>query len=383
MPRRIRYSKIPKDIRDIVVHQEKMHAKSRQRSVNGQAIRIPPSNKLVKLSGNTWEFATETALEDFIWENLTALFDLTPLERQRPINGERCDIISVSRDNQLVILELKNSQDRGIVQQLTRYYANVINTKLFDVDYDKPVRLVAITPNFHKHNFIDREYSKLILEFIKFNIVVKRDSDLYLQLKNVDTKKTWETQIVHSLEQVHQIKDYLPPIPSVLTKMIESCSPEQKQIILQVRERILCFHERIQEIKGANFIKYGRGTTKMCVEIRRNSPELRSTGFNQPILFLYLPIPNRATPRTLSSKESNKLHRHPLGRMQILSSNTNKDWKTFSPELGVASYIPPGRRISASHSYTMNSFAPFITSKAGSDLDTLIDLALQSWLERL
>lgn len=192
MPRRIRYSKFSSEIRDTVVQQAKLHAKSRQRSINGQSIRMPPLNKLVKLAGNTWEFANETALEEFIWDNLTAIFNLIPLERQRRINGERCDIISVSQNKQLVILELKNSQDRGIVQQLTRYYANIANNKLFDVDYNLPIKLIAITPSFHPHNYIDREYSKLKFEFIEFKLIIKRDSELYLNLNNVDTKEIWK-----------------------------------------------------------------------------------------------------------------------------------------------------------------------------------------------
>lgn len=382
MPRQIRYSKIAKDIRHIVVQQENLHAKARQRAVNGQAIRMPPLNKLVKLSGNTWEFANETALEDFIWDNLNTIFALIPLERQRPINGERCDIISISKNKQLVVFELKNSQDRGIVQQLTRYYANLLNSKLFDADYEQPVRLIAITPNFHKHNYIDREYSKLSFEFIDFKITTRRNNELYLQLNNVDTGQTWEAQITYSLDRVHNIKDHLPPVPSVLAKMIEPCSPEQQQIILQVRERILCFHERIQEIKGANFVQYGRGKTKICAEIRTNtySVEMRNMGFNLPILYLYLPIPDRRTSRTLSNDGSNKLYRHPLGRMQICSSN--KDWKTFSSGISIASYIPPGKRSSIG-GYSMNSFAPFILNKSDCDLNTLVDLALQSWLNKI
>ncbi|WP_052672251.1 PDDEXK family nuclease [Aliterella atlantica] len=380
MPRQIRYSKIAKDIRHIVAQQENLHAKARQRAVNGQAIRMPPLNKLVKISGNTWQFANETALEDFIWDNLNVIFDLIPLERQRSINGERCDIISVSQNKQLVIFELKNSQDRGIVQQLTRYYANLVKEKLFDADYNQPVKLIAVTPNFHKHNYIDREYSKLSFEFIEFKIAIKRDDKLYLELKNVDTGQTWESQIAYSSEGVHNIKDHLPPIPSVLAKMIEPCSPEQKQIILQVRERILCFHERIQEIKGATFVQYGRGKTKICAEIRaNNSVEMRNMGFN-PTLYLYLPIPDRRTSRTLSNDGSNKSHRHSLGRMKICSSS--KDWKTLPLDFSVAAYIPPGKRSSIG-SYSMKSFDPFILNKADCDLNTLIDLALQSWLNKL
>jgi|GEM_PF-6591196 len=67
--------------------------------------------------------------------------------------------------------------------------------------------------------------------------------------------------------------------------------------------------------------------------------------------------------------------------MQISSSNINKDWKTFI-SYNVASHIPPGKRNPIGF-YIMDSFAPFIASKADCDLNTLIDLALDSWLGRL
>ncbi|WP_293139503.1 hypothetical protein [Okeania sp. SIO3I5] len=41
------------------------------------------------------------------------------MKRQHPINREKSDILPVSKDRQLAILELKNIEDRYIVQQLT------------------------------------------------------------------------------------------------------------------------------------------------------------------------------------------------------------------------------------------------------------------------
>jgi len=66
------------------------------------------------------EFASEAALEDFVWDNLQHLFGLTPIARQHPAKGEFCDIIAVDSAKRLSILELKNTEDRYIVQQLTR-----------------------------------------------------------------------------------------------------------------------------------------------------------------------------------------------------------------------------------------------------------------------
>ncbi|MGA9381830.1 MAG: hypothetical protein WBV73_23970, partial [Phormidium sp.] len=36
----------------------------------------------LRKTGTGWEFASEAALEDFIWLNLPELFGLTPLKRQ-------------------------------------------------------------------------------------------------------------------------------------------------------------------------------------------------------------------------------------------------------------------------------------------------------------
>lgn len=38
-------------------------------------------------TGNSWKFATEADLEDFVWANLKELFGLIPLKRQYYVNG--------------------------------------------------------------------------------------------------------------------------------------------------------------------------------------------------------------------------------------------------------------------------------------------------------
>jgi RecB family endonuclease NucS len=61
-----------------------------------------------------WEFASEAALEDFVWDNLIQLLGLTPLKRQYPELGEYCDILAVDNQKQLTIIELKNIEDRYV-----------------------------------------------------------------------------------------------------------------------------------------------------------------------------------------------------------------------------------------------------------------------------
>lgn len=75
----------------------------------------------LRKTGQKWEFESEAALEDFVWANLKKLLKLTPLKRQYRVNGQICDIVAVDKNKRLVVLELKNGEDRYIVQQLTRY----------------------------------------------------------------------------------------------------------------------------------------------------------------------------------------------------------------------------------------------------------------------
>jgi Uma2 family endonuclease len=98
-----------------------------------------------------WEFANEASLEDFVWDNLEQLLSLKPLRRQHHVNGNFCDILAVSENHQLVVIGLKNTEDRYVVQQLTRYYDALLREKPFEhqIDYDLPVSLTILSPSFH------------------------------------------------------------------------------------------------------------------------------------------------------------------------------------------------------------------------------------------
>lgn len=69
-----------------------------------------------------WHFSSELELEEIVWRNLPALLNVSPLRRQFSADGNVCDLLAVNSAGELVIVELKNSEDRYVVQQLTRYY---------------------------------------------------------------------------------------------------------------------------------------------------------------------------------------------------------------------------------------------------------------------
>lgn len=152
----------------------------------------------LRRNGKQWTFHNESVLEEFVWANLKSLFSFLPLKRQYRLNGQIYDILAVTQDQQLVVIELKNEVDRYVVQQLTRYYHVLHQEQPFSeqVDYSKPIRLIAIAPDFHRDSLIDQQYSRLSIEFLKFKLVPNFDQfdqqivwDLHLQ--HLGTQQTW------------------------------------------------------------------------------------------------------------------------------------------------------------------------------------------------
>jgi RecB family endonuclease NucS len=103
-------------------------------------------------TGNSWQFGNEFELEEVLWQNLPALLNLQPFKRQYSVRGQFCDILALDDRRRLVVLELKNVEDRYVVQQLTRYYHALKEEAPFsdEVDVSQPIRLMAIAPGFHQ-----------------------------------------------------------------------------------------------------------------------------------------------------------------------------------------------------------------------------------------
>ena len=238
----------------------------------------------LKKTGSGWEFATEAALEDFVWANLPQLFGLTPLKRQYTVKGQFCDILGLDENRQLTVLELKNLEDRYIVQQLTRYYDALGEEKPFaeEVDCDRTIRLIAVTPSFHRDNYTDRKYCHLDIQFLQFQVLVEGEK-FYFQLKDVDNDKVWQFEIPY---QERESNDNIPPPPKALQKILSKSDIIQQEGILKFRHKILSFDRRMAEIAVAGSIKYGNvagKNNKFCAELCSDSK-----GF--PVLFLWLPL---------------------------------------------------------------------------------------------
>ena len=218
---------------------------------------------LIKLPEG-WRFSSEADLEDFVWNNLNKLFGLTPLKRQYIIQSDCCDILALSESGQLVIIELKNIEDRYVVQQLTRYYHSLVTEKpLADiVKYERPIRLIAIAPNFHRHNHIDQLYNKLSVEFFQFEIT-QLEKYLTLHLKNQERQHMVSEIIPYPQKfilddetSVPKLR-VLPRIPKAFEKLLDERHKNEKDIFLHIREKILSSDDRMIEINTKSQTRYG------------------------------------------------------------------------------------------------------------------------------
>ena len=344
-----------------------------------QSDNLTDRDMLTKL-GEKWKFESELALENFIWANLGNLFNLTPLKQQYSCNGEVCDILAVDEKQQLFILELKNAQDRYIVQQLTRYYDNIIEEKPFplQVNYSKPIHLVAITPVFHKHNFVDRKYNKLDIKFLIFDII-QVQKVFNLQLKNVDTQSILQTKIPYQEIKIVDLSQELLNPPKKLLEPLGEWESEEHNQILNLRTQILSFDKRMQETVSVTSIKYGRGQGKLIAEFWFDKKQ------RSPILFLWLPLWRYRKPT--------------IGRHRIWTT----DWKTVSHighvTEGLGKRKPQSewdkipkdkhpRKLYSMHNFVANEFTSSIAARTGckdgsNSLEVLVDLALEKWLSRL
>jgi len=290
--------------------------------------------------------------------------------------------LALNSSKQLVILELKNTEDRYVVQQLTRYYDNLLDERPFSqqVDYSQKVRLVALAPTFHRHNYIDRKYNLLKIEFLQVYIL-QTDGDFHLHLKDIDSTQTWTLPIPYREINISNSSENIPPPPPQLLNWLGSCSIEEQQAILNMRDLILNFHPKMQElIESKNTIRYS-GKTKMCAELTFNRK------LNKPIVFLWLPTPNSFR---FERKEV-------IGRMRLWINGTSVINLGHVPEgMGKMKSVSEWEAIpkeqqprKLGYSFSYKSFYPvgiYIYEKLiqnPDSLQSLVNLALSRWLSRI
>ncbi|MEH2348132.1 MAG: endonuclease NucS domain-containing protein [Nostoc sp.] len=251
-------------------------------------------NVALRKTDQGWKFIDESELETFVWDNLEEIFELKPLTRQLSIKGEICDILAIGENNQLTIIELKNTEDRYVINQLTRYYDNLLEEQPLktNINYDEQIRLLAICPSFHRHNLIDEKHSRLNFNLFTFFIAYEND-EFYFHLSHIHNKLERKIIKINYQEVIlqNQENDNIPEPPRLLLDWLGSLTNTEIENFTRIRHQILSFDHRLEEqIVNKSIIyasKYGKDKMRQCAELcfDKKSKEI--------LLFLWLIIPKR------------------------------------------------------------------------------------------
>lgn len=245
-------------------------------------------------ANGSFRFEHESILEDFIWDNLNILFKANPLRRQHHVNGNYCDILAIGKRGNLIIIELKNDEDRYVVQQITRYYHRLIQEKPYPdrIDYQQPIELLIVSPYFHDDNLTDRLYHKLEIDFIQFQLA-NIDDEIVFKTNHTGQRDSIEIKVPHHIpESLHaEAVIQIPPVPRSLNTALARCPDINPDLVLIAREKILKFDSRIQEIKlsPGDFL-YGKGKSKPCAQITVKKQIFGGKPEHQLNFGLWLPV---------------------------------------------------------------------------------------------
>jgi Endonuclease NucS len=233
----------------------------------------------IQIEPQEFKFEDENALETFIEANLDKLFGIQAIARQYRVGGEICDLLAIDRDRALTIIELKNAEDRYVVQQISRYYHSFYAEKPFfeQINYTKPIRLIVISPIFHRHNFVDLQYNQLDIDFIRF-VITKSKNSYSLQLLDL------ESNIINQI--------VIDPHDHTLKKQTNDSETEAQELInfyvrnkyaqsLDIRE--LTVQEKIDNL-------HRNGKPSKIFKIRMN-PVVRTNNYK----YILVKVPSKIT----------------------------------------------------------------------------------------
>ena len=323
-------------------------------------------------AGQSWQFSTESDLEEVVWHNLPKLLNLRPLSRQFSISGKFCDILAVDDANQLVIIELKNTEDRYVVQQLVRYHDAISSAEVlpFEVETNEP-RLVAIAPSFHADTLADCRYCTLKIALITFALKSSKNGQLSLVLSDAAGKKLSALPLPLALPAT-QPDISIPEPPRKLLNWLSHSHELEHAWILAMRRQLLGADPRMKEVVEPSTITYGKGKAKPCCELKKITDRYRRKGVD---CCLWLPDPEN-NPHVIKMLINFDLERRKVMGMQYGKSGYKSGSPWFFPKC-----IEWMKQIG--YHRALEQYQPFLESNMTISPTNIVSLAIQTWHNRL
>ena len=289
------------------------------------------------------KFLSEEKLEEFVWQNLASLLDLQSLHKQFYVDRNYCDILAVNQDSELVIIELKNTEDRYVVSQLVRYYDALLSHKPSSdlVDYSKRVHLIEIAPSFHRDNLVDQKYCQLDVRLLRFSINQEADGT-YFELLDEQDKKINKIPISFAIPSTQHV---IPEASRAFKNFVSKLIQDDQEFVYELRERILSLDSKIKEETKSSYFAYGRGKNLICAGIGGRSSTYGQKKALHGEISLWLPTNVRSSgePRIGRLVVSNSIYPiqsiSTLDHTELLYVPVGTKRKSYHRNWGIQQYI--------------------------------------------
>ncbi|MDJ0687174.1 MAG: endonuclease NucS [Xenococcaceae cyanobacterium MO_188.B32] len=199
---------------------------------------------------------SESLLEEFIWLNLNKLLKINPLKRQYIVNNKnRTDILGITKEGSLAIIELKKKGDKGSIDQLIRYKKNLLkyssqSSMLSEVDFKRDFVLIAIAGHFSPQvkEYASNKLPEVLL--LTYEIQKAQNDEYSLILRKHNDK-------IYSRVKIDIIEDSLfDSLPSFLQGYLID-TPQHRTPIVSIIKQILSFSSDIKFETSSNYNSNG------------------------------------------------------------------------------------------------------------------------------
>jgi hypothetical protein len=225
----------------------------------------------LRVFGKGAEFETERHLERFFLATVLPKLQLKLLASQYTCGQGICDILALGPSNQLIIIELKNTKDTHVVEQITRYFDALTVEKPFDtqVDYAQPIELYTVCPNYTDSLAMTMKYHRLNFSVLAYRIENEQHVHKF-ELWNWLTNEVIAHIEIPRTENTPDTITLLEP-PKAFLKLLERCTDHEHSQAYLIRQQIYEFSQshnyKICERPDGQWIRFERNKQYPIAEL--------------------------------------------------------------------------------------------------------------------
>jgi hypothetical protein len=223
-----------------------------------------------RIYGDVAEFETERQLENFFCDVVISKLGLKFLANQYVCKNGICDILAKGNNNQLIIIELKNTKDSHIIEQITAYFDALENEKPFSdrVDYSQTIELITVCPAYSdRARYIMSHISNL--KAIYYELKLQEESLKFTLFDWLSKSELVSIQIPAPSRLTPEIN--LPVAPKIFIDLLNKCSTEEKDWAMLIRNQIYQssqeFNLRISETPMGKWLRFEKTKQYPIAEI--------------------------------------------------------------------------------------------------------------------